>query len=95
MLSFKPTFSLSSFTFIKSHKGGVICISEVIDISPGNSWRLKQNHDCLIAGRGGGGGIDWEIDGAGAWVQIPYSLAPPLPLGFSLMGVNCLFPGFF
>ena len=45
MLSFKPTFSLSSFTFIKrlfssslpcAIKGGVICISEVIDISPGN-----------------------------------------------------------
>ena len=44
MLSFKPTFSLSSFTFIKRlfsfyafcHKCGVICISEVIDISPGN-----------------------------------------------------------
>ena len=42
MLSFKPTFSLSSFTFIKRlfftfcHKGGVICISEVIDIYPGN-----------------------------------------------------------
>ena len=45
MLSFKPAFSLSSFTFIKKlfsflfafcHKGGVICISEVIDISPGN-----------------------------------------------------------
>ena len=40
-LSFKPFFSLSSFTFIKSlftfyHKGGVICISEVIDIFPGN-----------------------------------------------------------
>ena len=45
MLSFKLTFSLSSFTFIKrlfsssslfviSH--GVICISEVIDISPSN-----------------------------------------------------------
>ena len=39
---FKPTFSLSSFTFIKRllltfcHKGGVICISGVIDISPGN-----------------------------------------------------------
>ena len=40
MLSFKPVFSLSSFTFIKRlfsssslscHKGGVICISEVID----------------------------------------------------------------
>src|SRR5574340_571354 len=45
MLSFKPTFSLSSFTFIKrlfssssfsAIKGGVICISEVIDISPSN-----------------------------------------------------------
>ena len=45
MLSFKPTFSLSSFTVIKrlfsssslsAVKGGVICISEVIDISPGN-----------------------------------------------------------
>ena len=34
MLSFKLTFSLSSFTFC--HKGGVTCISEVIDISPGN-----------------------------------------------------------
>ena len=29
MLSFKPTFSFC-------HKGGVICISEVTDISPGN-----------------------------------------------------------
>ena len=45
MLSFKPPFSLSSFTFIKrlfsssllsAMKGGVICIFEVIDISPGN-----------------------------------------------------------
>ena len=45
MLSFKPAFSLSSFTFIKRlfissslfcHKGGVICISEVIEISPSN-----------------------------------------------------------
>ena len=44
MLSFKPTFSLSSFTFIKrlfsssslSAKGSVICVSEVTDISPGN-----------------------------------------------------------
>ena len=43
-LSFKPTFLLSSFTFIKRlfsssslcHKGGVICISEVINISPCN-----------------------------------------------------------
>ena len=45
MLSFKPTFSFSSFHFHQEafeflftfcHKGGVICISEVIDISPGN-----------------------------------------------------------
>ena len=44
MLSFKSAFSFSSFTFIKRHlvlfafchKGGVICISEVIDIFPGN-----------------------------------------------------------
>ena len=43
MLNFKPAFSLSFFIFIKRLfsssfylKGGVICISEVIDISPGN-----------------------------------------------------------
>ena len=45
MLNFKPAFSLSSFTFIKrlfsssslsAIKGGVIHISEVVDISPGN-----------------------------------------------------------
>ena len=41
MLSFKPTFSLSCFTFIKRlfafcHKFGVICVFEVTDISPGN-----------------------------------------------------------
>ena len=46
MLSFKPAFSLSSFNFIKRlfslfafcHKRGVICISEVIDISPGSLY---------------------------------------------------------
>ena len=45
MLSFKPTFSALHFHFHQEafellftfcHKGGVICISEVIDISPGN-----------------------------------------------------------
>ena len=45
MLSFKPAFSLSSFTFINRLfnysllfclKGGVTCISEVINISPSN-----------------------------------------------------------
>ena len=58
MLSFKQTFSLSSLAFIKRlfrfcHKDGVICISEVIDISPGNldsSLRFFQSsvsHDVL------------------------------------------------
>ena len=34
MLNFKPTFSLSSFTFC--HKGRAVCLSEVIDVSPSN-----------------------------------------------------------
>ena len=43
MLSFKPAFSLSSFTFIKRlfaffHKGGVICISEVNWYFSRQSW---------------------------------------------------------
>ena len=40
MLSFKPAFSLSSFTLLRGsfchHKGGVTCTSEVIYISQGN-----------------------------------------------------------
>ena len=61
MLSFKSTFSLSTFTFIKRlfsssffcHKGGVICISEVIEISPGNLdsslcfFQSSISHDVL------------------------------------------------
>ena len=62
MLSFTPTFSLSSFNFIKRlfsssslscHKGGVICVSEVIDISPGNLdsslcfFQPSVSHDVL------------------------------------------------
>ena len=62
MLSFKPTFSLSSFTFIKRlfsssslfcHKGGIIFISKVIDISPGNLdsslcfFQPSVSHDVL------------------------------------------------
>ena len=61
ILSFKPTFSRSSFTFIKrlfsssslsANKGGVICISEV-DISPGNLdsslcfFQSSVSHDVL------------------------------------------------
>ena len=51
MLSVKPAFSLSSFTFF--HKGGVICISEVIDISPGHLdsslcfFQSSVSHDVL------------------------------------------------
>src|SRR5574337_1131155 len=51
MLSFKPNFSLSTFTFI--HKGGVIHISEVIDISPDNLdsslcfFQPSVSHDVL------------------------------------------------
>ena len=62
MLSFRPTFSLSfctfhqealQFLFAFCHKGDVICISEVIDISPGNLdsslWFTKPgiSHDVL------------------------------------------------
>ena len=61
MLSFKPAFSLSSFTFIKRlfffftfyYKGGVICVSEVTDISPGNLdsslcfFQPSVSHDVL------------------------------------------------
>jgi len=37
MLGFKPAFSLAfQFLFAFCHKGDVLCISEVIDISPGN-----------------------------------------------------------
>ena len=45
MLNFKPTFSnllfhfhqeVLQFLFAFCHKGGILCISEVIDISPGN-----------------------------------------------------------
>ena len=56
--SFKPTFSLFfhfhqealQFFFSFCHKGGVICISEVIDISPGNldsysAYKLNKQGD--------------------------------------------------
>ena len=58
MLSFKPAFSLSSSTFINRlfssiafcHWGGVICISEVVDISPCNldsSWVSSSLAFCV------------------------------------------------
>ena len=60
MQSFKPTFWLTSFTFIKrlfsssSLSGGVICISEIIDISPRNLdsslsfTQISISHDVLF-----------------------------------------------
>ena len=62
MLSFKPTFSLSSFTFIKrlfsfsslsAIRVGVICVPEVIDVSPGSLdsslcfFQPSVSHDVL------------------------------------------------
>ena len=61
ILSFKSIFSLSSFTlkeafeflFTFCHKGGGICISEVIDISPSNFdsslcfFQSSVSHDVL------------------------------------------------
>ena len=60
MLSFKPTFSHSSFTFkrlfssfsLSAYKGGVVCISEVIDISLGSlesslCFQPNASHDVL------------------------------------------------
>ena len=63
VLSFKPAFSLSSFTFIKRLFSSsslcairvvcIICISEVIDISPGNLdsslcfFQPSVSHDVL------------------------------------------------
>ena len=63
MLSFKSAFPLSFhfhqealyFLFTFCHKGGVICISEVIDISPSNLdsslYFIQSNisHDVLLA----------------------------------------------
>ena len=66
MLNFKPAFSLCSFTFIKRlfssspifcHKGDVICVSEVIDISPFNLdsslcfFQPSVSHDVLISNK--------------------------------------------
>ena len=78
MLSFKPTFSLSSFTFIKrlfsssllsALRLDVICISEVINISPSNldsSLCFIQpviSHDvlCIMLNKQGDNIQPWHI----------------------------------
>ena len=70
VLSFKPTLSLSSFTFIKRlfafcHKCGTVCVSEVIDISPGNL-------DSSLGFPCGSAGIESACNGFNPWVwKIP------------------------
>ena len=62
LLSFNAAFSLSSFTFIKrlfsssslsANKGGVICLSEVIDISLG----ILDSSLCFIQSD-----VQWSLD---------------------------------
>ena len=97
MLSFKQAFLLSYFTFIKSlfispfafhHKGGVICIPEVIDISPDNFdsslcfIRPSILHDVLC------------ISVKKAWWQytaLMYSFPNFEPVCCSMSGYNCCF----
>ena len=91
MLSFKPAFSLSSFTFIKRlfftfcHKGGIICIFEVIDISLGNldsSLCFIQpgiSHDVLC-----------EISRVTIWA-LRYSFPDLEPVCCSMSSSNCCF----
>ena len=96
MLSFKPTFSLSSFTFIKRlfsssslsaiRVVSVICISEVTDISPGNLdsslcfLQLSVSHDALCI----------EFKWAG-WQYLTYSFPYLEPVCFSMSSSNCCF----
>ena len=100
MLSFKPTFSLSSFTFVKrlfsssslsSIKGGVICISEVIDISPGNLnsslclcfFQHRVFHDVLCI----------EVEQAGwQYTALAWSFSYLEPVCWSMSSSNCSFP---
>ena len=97
MLSFKPTVSLSSFTLIKRffsllffvffffpgcRKGGVICISQVIDISPSNLdsslcfTQLGISHDVLcIYGKENGSPLQYSylenpVDGGAWWAAV-------------------------
>ena len=96
MLRFKSAFSISSFTFIKSswflftvcHKGGVICVSEVVDISPGNldsNWCLIQpgiSHDavCIQVKY-----AEWQ------YIALMYSFPNFEPVHCSKTSSNCCF----
>ena len=76
MLSCKPAFSLSYFNFIKRlfsffffafcHKGDVICISDIIDISPGN----LDSSLCFIQP-----GISHEVVGQDAMIFVFWMLS--------------------
>ena len=90
-----PTFSLSSFTFIKRlfsflftfcHKGGVICISEVFGISPDNLdsslcfIQLSVSHDVL----------SYKLNKQGDNIQ-PWHSFPYLEAVCSMSSSNCCF----
>src|SRR5574340_282037 len=92
MLSFKPNFltllfhfhqEAFEFLFTFCHKGGAICISEVIDISPGNLdsslcfFQPSISHD-VLCGEGNGIPLQYSclenpIDG-GAWRAAVYGV---------------------
>ena len=97
MLSFKPTFSLSYFTFVKQRfssfllsavKDGVTCVFEVTDISPGNldsSLCFHQpsiSHDVLCM----------QVKQAGwQYAALTYSFPYLEPVYCSKSSSNCYF----
>ena len=94
MLSFKPAFSLSSFTFIKRflftfcHKGAVICISQVIDISPSD----LDSSLCFIQPSISHDVLHIEVKWAGwQYTALTYSFPNLEPLFCSMSGFNCCF----
>ena len=97
MLSFKPAFSLASFTLIKrlfsssllsAIKSGIIHISEVVDVSPAYLDSILQliqpgiSHDVLSL----------FVKQTG-WQQtaLSYSFLNPEPISCSIQGSNCCF----
>ena len=93
MLSFKPAFSLSSFTFIMClftfcHNGGTIWISEVIHISPSNLdsslcfFQPRVSHDVLCI----------EVKEAGwQYAALMYSFPYLESVCCSMSSSNCCF----
>ena len=97
ILSFKSTFSLSSFTFIKrlvsssslsANKGGVICISEAIDSSPG----ILDSSLCFIQPSISHDVLCIEVKRAGwQYTALMYSFSYLGPVCCSMSSSNCCF----